>query len=392
MVKRGVERSTTRPTLTYLPWMDGMRAIAVLAVMVYHEMLSQPSLGIQHHFSGGLLGVDVFFAISGFLITSLLLQEARARGGIRFGAFYLRRARRLLPALAVLLLLIVVVAVVGQHGHHRTRTLGHVALTIAYAGNWWQAFHVSGMHELGQTWSLAIEEQFYLVWPAILTGLIVLARRRSAAVVGGIAAITVLTVAWVEFAAYRHWAFIRVYYGLDTRAASLAFGALLGALFVNGLLPQGRAVRTVRRVVAVLGALLAAQLLRNAGWLVSLTHTHGLARLDRYAGFSIYAIVALGTTLVIWELIDTPPNPVHRILASAPMVAVGRISYALYLWDGTLTAWLTKDTVGVDGWTLVLVRTVLSFAAAIASWYLVEAHFRAKKRGPAPMGSTTPGG
>jgi peptidoglycan/LPS O-acetylase OafA/YrhL len=381
-------RNTER-SLTYLPWMDGMRAIAVLAVMVYHEMLSQPGLGIQRHFSGGLLGVDVFFAISGFLITALLLQEARARGGIRFGAFYLRRARRLLPALGALLVVILVVAIVGQHGHHRTRTFEHVGITVAYAGNWAQAFDKSGMQELGQTWSLAIEEQFYLVWPAILTVLLIVARKR---VVAGVFALTVASVAWLEFAAHRHWSFDRVYYGLDTRAASLAFGALLGALFVTGALPTGRVVRAVRAISAAAGVVLIGLLFRNAGWLVTLVNNHGMGRLREYAKDSIFGLVALATALVIWELVDSAPHLGHRLLSWGPLVYLGRISYGLYLWDGTMTVWLTKDTIGVDRWSLVVVRTVVTLVIATLSWFIVEKRFRARKPGPAPAGSPVPGG
>ena len=368
-----------RRHLGYLPWMDGMRAVAVLAVMVYHEMISQPGLGIQRHFNGGLLGVDIFFAISGFLITSLLLQEAP---GIRFRAFYVRRIRRLVPALTVLLLVVTAVALFGEHGHHRIRTLEHVATTIGYAGNWAQAFDKSGMHELGQTWSLAIEEQFYIVWPAILAVLLVLARAWRGAVVAGIAYLTLLSVWWLELAADRHWSFMRVYYGLDTRASSLAFGALLGGLYVYGMLPRGRVIRVVRIALALAGVWLIQQLLRQAGYPILYVVKHGHRDWADYARFSIFPLVALATTLIIWELVESPRHIGHRILGWGPLVAIGRISYGLYLWDGTLTAWLTNDSVGLDRWNLVALRTVLAFAAATASWFLVERRFRARRAVP----------
>ncbi|MHB8468049.1 MAG: hypothetical protein ACYDD7_24800, partial [Acidimicrobiales bacterium] len=183
------------------------------------------------------------------------------------------------------------------------------------------------------------------------------------------------------------WSFIRVYYGLDTRAASLGCGALLGALYVYGLLPRGRVVRLVRPILAILGVLLAAQLLRNVGYLIILALHHGLAQDVRYAGFSIYFLTALGTTLLIWELVDSPAHLGHRLLSWAPLVAIGRISYGLYLWDGTLTPWLSHDSIGVDGWALVATRTALTFVAATASWFLIERRFRARRPAPSAVPS-----
>ena len=158
----GSEQAWDIPSFGYVPALDGVRAFAVLAVVALHG---------GTHLNGGFIGVDVFFVLSGFLITTLLLQEWRARGDFRLRAFYVRRARRLLPALALTLVgVTVLVAAFAWYYDGGVRYGFAVLSVIFYAGNWVAAFtvHQGALGPLTHTWSLAIEEQFYLLWPLLL--------------------------------------------------------------------------------------------------------------------------------------------------------------------------------------------------------------------------------
>ena len=358
-----------------MPWMDGMRAVAVLAVIVFHELIGQPTLGIQRWATGGGLGVDVFFAISGFLITTLLLQEARDSGAIHFGAFYLRRARRLLPALYVILA-VLVVASFADHGHQRVVLLERVAITFFYASNWVMALGGKTMQELNHTWSLAAEEQFYLLWPALLTGLLVVTRRWKPALFAGLVTIAAVALAWPQMAAARHWSFTRVYYGLDTRAAALAVGALLGALWVYDLLPKGPSWAAGRRVGAIIGVAFIALEFHNIGFVHHLSSI-GVDRV--HADYEVFALMGVATTFVLWELLESAPHVAHRILSLPPLVAIGRISYGLYLWDVVVVLALTPSWTGIHGLRLVALHLVAIFGLAITSWFVIERRFVARR-------------
>jgi len=163
--------------MRYVPGLDGLRAFAVTGVLLYHADLNW--------IPGGFLGVDVFFVISGYLITSLLLAEFRNRGKIGLGQFYLRRARRLLPALFLLLGVVGLFAVIFLPDEV-TKLRGDVVAALVYGTNWWQIFrNVSYFEAAGRPpllqhlWSLAVEEQFYLIWPLLLTGMFKLWRGRQ---------------------------------------------------------------------------------------------------------------------------------------------------------------------------------------------------------------------
>ena len=179
---------------THMPGLDGVRAIAVVAVLVFH--LDPTWL------PGGFLGVDVFFTLSGFLITSLLLAELDATGGLRFGRFYLRRARRLLPALFLVLVATALLAItVAQDAAERVREDAIAA--FFYVTNWWYVLHGTSYFEatgrppmLQHLWSLAVEEQFYFIWPLLLYALWRLGRRRGVQV-GAIAGALLSTVVMV---------------------------------------------------------------------------------------------------------------------------------------------------------------------------------------------------
>ncbi len=368
--------------------MDGLRAIAVIAVMFYHELVAQIFFGPAWNFSGGQYGVDIFFAISGFLITTLLLLEHQRTNRISFTGFYKRRARRILPALWTLL---AIVAVVGLFGSETRDTLARVGIATGFASNWVMAATHFGMAEIGQTWSLSVEEQFYFVWPLLLTGLLVLTRKRPQWLPVWVAGLTLLLLLEVVRAVHDGWGGQRIYYGADTRAAALGLGACLGTLYSTGRLPAGRRTRMVLAPVALLAVVAVAPAFHNWTWAATVVGHLGFSHGQPYAVFLTYACVALATTLVIWYLLITPTAIVGKVLAWEPIRWVGRISYGLYLWDGTLTAWTHPSVIGITGWWLMPVHFAMVFAAATASYYLLERRFltrrqRAETEMPAPLG------
>ena len=204
----------------------------------------------------------------------------------------------------------------------------------------------------------------------------------------GVGVVATLAVLWPEVATHQGWSLQRIYYGLDTRASGLGVGALLGALATLGLLPAGRVWTILRRVAAGVGGVTLIALIHDPTYADRLATKAGVNA--AYGQSAVFAIIGIATTLVIWELIVAAPHLGHRLLSWPPLVAIGRISYGLYLWDAAVVTWV-NPTKG-RGWPLVALHLALTFAAATASWFLIERRFRARKPGPTPSGSLTPGG
>jgi peptidoglycan/LPS O-acetylase OafA/YrhL len=215
----------------YRPALDGLRAMAVLPVLLYHAELEFAS--------GGFLGVDLFFVISGYLITTLLLREASERGLIRLGAFWIRRARRLFPALFCVLACVLLYGLIASETE-LARMAGDVYSTLGYVANWWFAFSGESYFDqfarpsmLRHTWSLAIEEQFYVVWPLVawwgIRGAVERPRIWFAIALLGAIASAVLMRLLFESGTDPS----RVYYGTDTRAQALLIGVALAFLLAN---------------------------------------------------------------------------------------------------------------------------------------------------------------
>jgi peptidoglycan/LPS O-acetylase OafA/YrhL len=324
--------------LGYRPSLDGLRGLSILGVLLYHFRVP--------FFSYGYAGVDVFFVLSGFLITLLLWEEREETGRIDFGAFYLRRARRLFPALAVVLLVVATYAYLIRPAGTGI-PLGREILGAAlYAMNWLLALHVipSG-GPLSHTWSLSIEEQFYLIWPLLLA---VGARfRRALPVLIGLAAAASAVVRNLQWSLGQDWN--RVYFGLDSRAEAILLGCLAGLLAARGV-----AARTGG--IGVLGMAL--------GLAVSLDETRYLR-----AGLSI---VSASTALLLLELVAPGPSLVRRALEARPLVALGRISYGLYLWHVLVLHALLKFPVPRWGAALGIAA---SLAVAALSYVAVERPF-----------------
>jgi len=350
------------PRLPYMPGIDGLRALAVGAVVAYHA-------GAEW-LPGGFLGVDVFFVISGYLITSLLLAEHRASGSIDLIRFWLRRARRLLPAVVVMIV-VTLAAMAVLHPDEVGRLRGAVASSLLYVVNWYQVFSdQSYFAQFGRPpvfrhlWSLAVEEQFYLLWPPVLAlGLVALGRRRL--VLGVLALLAASTaLAWALYDPLVDPS--RVYYGTDTRGGGLLVGVVLAFLWPASRL--GRASReNTPPVLDVVG------LAAFAG-LAALLATMGEfdARLYQ-GGFLLVSVV----TAVLLAVVAHPGALLGRAFGWAPLVWIGVRSYGIYLWHWPVLVLTRPDQdVPFSGIGLTAVQVGLTVGIAALSYRYVERPFR----------------
>jgi peptidoglycan/LPS O-acetylase OafA/YrhL len=345
-----------------MPALDGIRAVSILGIMANHGGFGWAG--------GGVISVDVFFVLSGFLITMLLMKEWTRSGTIRLRAFWARRARRLLPALFVLLggigIYALVFAPAGTQGALRWDGLS----TLLYFSNWHQILtgqsyfaQVSAPSPLLHTWTLAIEEQFYLVWPIVVVCVLKLTRSpRTLLVVTVLGVVASATEMALLF--HPHVDPSRLYYGTDTRAQDILTGAALGiALFRRGPV-SGKRARVGLSWMAVAGAAVFVGEWWRINSSVDLTYRGGFLLAD-----VMVALVIAGVTLA-------PTGLPARVLSVRPLTFVGRISYGLYLWHWPIFLVLDHARTGLGIYSLFALRLAVTFAFAIASWYLVETPVR----------------
>ena len=363
----------------YQPGLDGLRALSIIAVLLYHGGVSWAG--------GGFLGVESFFVLSGFLITSLLLAEWHRSSRIRLGAFWARRARRLLPALIALLFVIGVYYTIAGPLNAIPGLKSSGIATLLYVGNWHQIatgnnyFLASGpVSPLQHTWSLAIEEQFYLLWPVMMGGALWLISRRAAgsrhslAPLLGVTMIAGLASAIETALLYRGGAGLdRVYYGTDTRATGLLVGASLALAIALAHPGRGRALRAAssRNPVRGTGALLALVIV-----LVAMKSATGASSWLFPWGF---VGVDLAVAALIAAVVLLPGSLIARLFAVPPLPAIGMISYGLYLWHFPCFLWLDQRSTGLSGITLLLVRVSVTFVVAIASFIVIEQPVRRRR-------------
>jgi peptidoglycan/LPS O-acetylase OafA/YrhL len=345
----------------YVPQLDGVRAIAISAVVAYH-------LGYLH---GGWVGVDVFFVLSGYLITGLLLEVDRPPG--QLAAFWGRRAKRLLPAVLILLAALSIYAWDGGPGLVPAQLRGPSLATLFYVANWNQIAVGHGyfaqflsVSPLQQTWSLAIEEQYYVLWPLIILGITAIARFRrrdaSRSLLGLTLALALVSAVWMGVAA--HWLGPnRAYLGTDTRAWELLMGGAAAMVW-----PLGRARSLVHQrlwsilsMLGIVGVALGAALAGGPpGWIWN-------------GGLVVIAACAL---LIIVGALHVPHGPVGRVLALAPLRWLGVISYSLYLWHWPVIVLMTGETTGWSGAQLLVARVGTMIVLSCLSFYLVERPLR----------------
>jgi peptidoglycan/LPS O-acetylase OafA/YrhL len=347
--------------LRHIPALDGLRGAAVTGVLLFHA----------GYLTGGYLGVDLFFVLSGFLITSLLLAEWQGSGRIRLGTFWARRARRLLPALFGVLVGVAFYAAVFAAPSERQQIRGDGLATLAYVANWrtifagtsyWTQF--TAPSPLAHTWSLAIEEQFYLVWPLLIFGLLSWRRGSARAVTLTSVSLAAVSAAWMAFKYVPDTDPSRVYLGTDTRASSVLVGAALAAFLIWKGPISGRRSGLVAEAAgwfAVAGLAVA--------WATVGGQTNGL-----YKGGLL--LCSLAVVAVIASVSRPTPGLLAKALSFAPLRALGVISYGVYLWHWPVYVLLSADRTHVGGLALLGLRIACTLGAALLSFYFIEKPFR----------------
>ncbi len=341
--------------LGYRPALDGLRAFAVLVVMAHH--------GYVPFFGGGAVGVDLFFVLSGFLITSLLLEEWRKTRNISLAKFYLRRILRLIPALVVFLLFIQLYVLVFLRGHRFWEMEKAIAAVIFYVANWMRAFKLVDMDVLAHTWSLSIEEQFYLVWPVAL--LLLLRTRIHQSWILRLLGLAILLVALRRASMWMHMASAdRIYNGSDTRSDELLTGCALAVWLQVGAFSRERVRSIVRYLFPLAALVIVASIARPLA--DGAMYTFG------------WPSIELSVAVVILALLSGSAGPVQKVLELPVAVWIGRLSYGLYLWHVPIIG-------RAGGWHFlgplrVPVGFILTFAVAAASYYVVELRFLRRKK------------
>jgi peptidoglycan/LPS O-acetylase OafA/YrhL len=351
-----------------VPGLDGLRAVAVLAVIAYH-------LGLPWA-SGGLLGVGVFFTLSGYLITDLLLAQWESHGRLQLRQFWLGRARRLLPALVVMLT-VVAAWVTLLHRSQLAPLRGAVAAALGFVSNWWLIFqHVSYFDRFGppapleHLWSLAVEEQFYLLWPwLLLLGLKLVRNRKYASTHPRLAAVTLLgaVLSAVLMAAQYHPGFdtTRVYDGTDTRAFGLLAGAALAMVWPSRHL-AGDVRPGARRLLDAVG---------TSGLIVVLLLIWHTSEYSRFLYPGGMVLLSAGTVLVV-AVVAHPATRLGAVLGWRPMRWLGVRSYGIYLWHLpviVLTSPVANTAINV---MRAIGQVTVTICLAALSWRYVEEPIR----------------
>ena len=344
--------------LRHVPGLDGLRGLALLGVLFFHAKGALP---------GGYLGVDLFFVLSGFLITSLLLAEHRDTGRIALSAFWARRARRLFPALLSLMPAIAIYSRFFAKPDELQGLRADALATLGYVANWraifshksyWELF--AAPSPLEHTWSLAIEEQFYVVWPLLVV--LVLRRHTRRSILALSLGLTALSMA-AMVALFDPERVSRVYLGTDTRAAGILAGAALATLLSPGTARKARAVRAldVLGVVSAVG-------LGVAWW-----------KLDGESPFLYRGglwLTELAALVLIACAVMGRQSVVARALSFRPLTLLGTISYGVYLWHWPVNVFLTAERAHVRGVWLHGAQFAVTFAIAIVSYRLLERPIR----------------
>jgi peptidoglycan/LPS O-acetylase OafA/YrhL len=351
----------------YLPGLDGIRAIAVIGVLLYHANLTW--------LEGGFLGVDVFFVLSGFLITTLIVEEFDRSGRIDFKQFYLRRARRLLPAVLLMLVVVsILAAFIYRDAAAQVRT--DAIASLFYVTNWWYIVSDASYFEaigrpalLQHLWSLAVEEQFYLVWPAVVYALLRWTGKRSVIIVA--LALSIASTLWMATLAiangYPELADpSRAYFGTDSHVMGLLLGAAFAIVWRPGHL-RSHLTAGAQMLITFLGFAAVAGLV----WVYTNVGEYSPA-LYR-GGFLALSVLVC----VLIAAASHPGAPFGRILGAQPMRWIGQRSYGLYLWHWPIFM-ITRPNLDIplDGIPLLILRLGLTCLVAELSYRYVEMPIR----------------
>jgi peptidoglycan/LPS O-acetylase OafA/YrhL len=353
---------TARIRLPYVPALDGVRAIAIIAVMLYHGGLAW--------LPGGFLGVDIFFVLSGFLITSLLINEYRASGRIDIGAFYRSRVRRLVPALLVMVFVVFTYATLSMKDTVAA-TLRDLPWAMSGLSNWWFVFHQQDYFEsigrpglLQHTWSLAVEAQFYLIWPLLLIAILPafglkVVRYLSLACAFGSGAVMLFLASHFDGVSNMS----HVYFGTDTHSMGLFLGATLATVWQPASAKAGIRSNAYLGLSVMVGGLALALIVMM------------FLKVNEYTGefYMVGFPLTAGLAVFLIGVATHPELSVGRALAVAPLRWIGERSYGMYLWHWPI---FQATRPGIDlaltGVPALLLRIALTALVAELSYRYVE--------------------
>lgn len=365
MTSTASDTSTTRrPTIPHLPALDGLRGLAVLGVLFFHD----------GRLPGGYLGVDLFFVLSGYLITSLLLAEWKATSRIDLAAFWIRRARRLFPALLALLPVVALYAFTLAKPGELLRIRWDGFATLGYVANWraifagrsyWDMFEAPS--PLEHTWSLAIEEQFYVFWPLLTVAVLRLFKGSRRAMFAVCLALGIVSTSLLVWHGIRIGGTDRAYLGTDTRGAAILFGAALACFLAEF---RSATPATSSRGIDILGFV--AVLVLGFSWI----RMDGQHRYLYRGGFLATELAVL--VLIVCATRGTQ-SVIGRALAFRPLTWVGLISYGVYLWHWPLYVVFSPERMHFSGWPLTMLRLSTTFGISLISYHWLEQPIR--KRG-----------
>jgi peptidoglycan/LPS O-acetylase OafA/YrhL len=363
------------------PALTGIRAIGVSLVLIFHSNFQT--------LPGSWIVLGVFFVLSGFLITTMLGSEHQRTGRISLGRFYSRRAVRLLPPLFLTVALLAVYAWFVHVADAGQRIWGDSAAALFYYADYRQAFEHNPLYSgyLTQCWSLAVEEQFYLIWAALLLVALKFGRRKLAYAMAftGIVACTLNRTLIVLTAP--HWSLSvadRVYYPFDTRADALFLGCLLGLLATGGRLDNWPT--NAQRALSVAAVAATATMV----WIL-FSVSLGLRSLP----LVWLPVSEVASAVIIVYLVVRPSGLGTKVVGLSALVLVGNMSYTIYLIHWPIFVAISPTTVGWPYWELDVVRMAIVIPIAVASWYLMERPLTRWRRralevqGPAQTASLT---
>lgn len=332
--------------IKYIPGLDGLRGMAILLVMLFHTGFP--------FFRGGFIGVDIFFVLSGFLITSLLLSETSSTGKVNLRNFYIRRILRLGPALVLMLLIVSLTAhALDLKGPAGADILSSI-ITLFYSANWVRAFNLHSMGLLSHTWSLSIEEQFYMLWPVMLIMLIKYLRSEKV-IFNAVALLSISSWLLRVYMTYSGYPAERIFNGLDTRADALLAGCS-AALIRSAGIWNGRVSKI--KSPAYAGFILPFTILFNISW-------------RNHNTFSwISFLVEFLTAVLVLHIASDEKSLIKKFLTFKPLIWLGSISYGVYLWHDPV--YEVMRSFGFSKLSILTAGSIITLAIASLSYYIME--------------------
>jgi peptidoglycan/LPS O-acetylase OafA/YrhL len=367
----GTETDAATPSVAarmqYQPALDGLRAVAVALVLLFHDGQFAPRLAVV---KGGFLGVDIFFVISGYLITSLLLIEHGNTDRIAMRSFWARRARRLLPAVILTILFVLAYSQWLAPAREASRIRGDAIATLFYVQNWRLiALDTVVRTPLNHAWSLSVEEQWYVIWPLALAGLLFLTRRRAQSLMYVVAGLAFASTVWT-YMLYRSGAgYQRLFYGTDTRAQALLVGAALAFVLRSHSPGRDRTRRWLLELAGFAGVFV----------IVAFVASSNPGSNDLYRGGTL--LFALASAALIAAAVQQDGPVLGRVLSWRPLRAIGLISYGIYLYHYPVYFTLTPARLHMTGWSVVIARVAVTGVIAAVSYHFVEKPIRKRSSG-----------